>query len=107
MTSVFTWLALNWLQVLLGWLGAGWLVCGLAIWQRKAGNSVNRTMTFCLFIWPAVVGAIIVALLSKAALFVFDPDAGPLALGWQLIRHTASTPVPPAQQPVAPAEVKP
>lgn len=70
----------------LTWIALGWLTGGVVIWLRALQGNANRTMGFCLVCWPIAWGAVVLAALTGAALYVFNPDDGPIAFGWRVLK---------------------
>lgn len=68
------------------YLVLGWLTGGVVIWLRAVQGNANRTMAFCLALWWLAWAAVLLSAMTGLALKVFDPDHGPVAFGWQLLR---------------------
>lgn len=95
-----------------GFLGlyalAGWLVFGLMVWYRQV-TPQNRTATtlYCLTLWWLALLVQAISWVAGLAMWVFNPDAGPLAF---IVHMTAAAATPvelPPPPPTAASELKP
>lgn len=108
--TLFGWCAplmMTWTQFLVAWCAAAVLMFGALVWFRQIPAKVGPTGTMfvCLIAWWLMAVIQVVALLARVALFIFDPDGGPISMVVELAKATSRHQSPP--QPASPERPAP